>query len=161
MFNEIWERIKKETDIKTLKELAKKVDTTQSYVSRKKQKNEFPVKWAYSIGREYSLLTEWIITGEGPKNLFATNEPNIIYTKKTIKHKEPAGKDKEIDFLLKKIKQWLLEIKSENPKRVSWFECILEDKIPEYREWAKNKRIQEREKTSKESQDYLEKQKTA
>ncbi|MCI5146559.1 MAG: hypothetical protein D3923_13785 [Candidatus Electrothrix sp. AR3] len=160
MFNEIWERIKKETDIKTLKELAKKVETTQSYVSRKKQKNEFPVKWAYSIGREYSLLTEWIITGEGPKNLFATNEPDKLYTKKTIDQREPAEKD-EIDFLLRKIKQWLLELKKENPKRISWFECILEDKIPEYREWAKSKRMEEKIKTSKERQEYIEKQAAA
>ena len=147
-FNEIFERVKSKTDIGNFRQLADFIGTTQSYVSRKKGKNDFPILWAFTIGQEYGLSTDWILTGEEYKKSVVTNE--------TINHKEFSENDKEIDILLKKIKGWLIELKRKNPKRVSWFECILEDKIPEYREWAEKERDEKR--INEGSQDYPDQQ---
>ena len=67
MFDEIWKRIKKETDIQQLKELAKIIGTAQQSVSRKRKEDKFPIEWAYLVGKKYNLSTDWIIEGSGPK----------------------------------------------------------------------------------------------
>jgi hypothetical protein len=69
VFEEIWGRITSETEIKNLTELGRIVGSTQQYVSKKKKKDEFPVRWAYTVAKKYNLLTEWILTGEGPKSI--------------------------------------------------------------------------------------------
>jgi len=66
-FDKIWARIKKETPIKNLTELAEIAGITQSGLSKAKGRDNFSANWAYSVGKKYGLLTEWIMTGEGPK----------------------------------------------------------------------------------------------
>jgi hypothetical protein len=73
-FENIWYRIKKETGIKNLNELAEKIGMSQPSVSRIKKEGVFPAGWAYEIARQYGLLTEWIMTGEGPKRLNEVDE---------------------------------------------------------------------------------------
>ena len=40
---------------------------------------------------------------------------------------------------------WMVVLKKENPKRINWLECTLEDKIPEYKEWITARRLEEAE----------------
>ncbi|WP_028581725.1 LexA family transcriptional regulator [Desulfogranum japonicum] len=68
-FSKIWKRITSETEIKKFNQLAELVGTTGQYVSRKKNKDEFPIEWAYSVAKKYGLLTEWIIEGKEPRRL--------------------------------------------------------------------------------------------
>lgn len=68
-FTDSWDRIKKETNIKYLSDLAEVIETSQPNVSRQKKEKTFPPGWAYIVGKKYGLLTEWIMTGEGPKRL--------------------------------------------------------------------------------------------
>lgn len=68
-FLECWKRIKENTPIKTYTKLAQIVDSSQQYVSTKAKAGEFPAEWAFKVGRKYGILTEWILTGEGPKRI--------------------------------------------------------------------------------------------
>lgn len=68
-FESIWWRIKQETPLKNLTQLAEITGVTQSGLSKAKARNDFSASWAYSVGKKYGLLTEWIMTGEGPKSI--------------------------------------------------------------------------------------------
>ena len=67
-FSEIWNRISCETDIKNYSQLAQLIGISQQSVSSAKRKNRFPINWAYNVAKKYNLLTEWILTGKGPKS---------------------------------------------------------------------------------------------
>ena len=54
-------------------------------------------------------------------------------------------KRSELNELLEKLSSWMVELKKENPKRINWLECTLEDKIPEYKEWITARRLEEAE----------------
>lgn len=69
IFEEVWGRIKEETPLKNLTELAEITGITQSGLSKAKSRNEFSASWAYAVGRKYGLSTEWIMSGEGPKRM--------------------------------------------------------------------------------------------
>jgi hypothetical protein len=115
-FLSVWQRILEETDIKKLNELAEIVETTQPYISRKKKQDDFPVEWAYKVGRKYNLLTEWLLTGEGPKKIGSYETPtgpldegilvdSIIALEEVLKSKgrvmEPAAKAEIITQIYK------------------------------------------------------------
>lgn len=77
-FEKIWARIKLETNLKSLQGLANIVKISQPAVSEMKAKGKFPPGWAYLVGKEFGLLTEWIMTGEGPKRLEGCTEINPL-----------------------------------------------------------------------------------
>ena len=115
-FNSCWERVKGNTDLKTLEQLAEIAGTTQPNVSKKKNKGIFPADWAYLVGRKYGLLTEWIMTGEGPKKLSDIKRSN------------------NFDFLLE-IDEWLAELVAEEPFREDWFRGVFIDSFKQFAEW--------------------------
>jgi hypothetical protein len=79
-FDVIWQRISFETGIKSLRQLAVVIDKKQPTISAAKAKGDFPPGWAYLVGKKYGLLTEWIMTGEGPKRLSEGGEMNPLLT---------------------------------------------------------------------------------
>lgn len=150
VFIEIFNRIKNETDIKTLTLLAKFLGTTQPYISKKKKDNEFSANWAFKIAQKYSLSTDWILTGEGPKRLSLPSEKNTNYEKLSCENRERSliteknssyevlSEEKQTeDRVFRNLRDWIAELTRENPKRIYWFECVLEDRIPEYKEWVR------------------------
>ena len=114
-FKNIWERIKKETEIKTLTKLAELLEITQPSVSEMKKKGKFPTGWAYIVARKYKLSTEWIMTGEGPKNLILQKE--------------------EHDEYILMLEKWIKEISKEDPRKKYWFQCTIEESFPGFKEW--------------------------
>ncbi|MBU0481233.1 MAG: helix-turn-helix domain containing protein [Proteobacteria bacterium] len=126
IFDKIFERIKRETEIKSMAHLAKMVGTAQSYVSKKRKEDKFPVEWAYIVGREYDLLTEWILTGNGPKSLNDENERKIK--------------------LLNEVECWILNTDEEERGAVEWFTYDFRKKYPEFVEWLRKKEAEETEK---------------
>lgn len=72
-FVSVWKRLKEELGIKNYSQLAEIIGVSASNVSKKKQKNEFPADWAFLVGKKYNLLTDWILTGIGPKGIVETN----------------------------------------------------------------------------------------
>ena len=68
-FDAIFERIKSETEVSSLRQLAKIINKDQSTISSSKAKDNFPANWAFEVEKRYGLLTRWIMTGEGPKRL--------------------------------------------------------------------------------------------
>jgi len=123
-FEEIWGRIKQETPLKKLTELAEITGITQSGLSKAKRRNEFSGSWAYIVGKKYGLLTEWIMTGKGPKKL------------------EELPKSRKFE-LLNEFEEWLSEEVRMDPKRKDWFELQLLDSFSAFREW-KQKREDEK-----------------
>ena len=114
-FEETLARIKAEVGIKTLSELAKIVGSSQQYVSKKSKESEFPVQWAYLVGKNYGLLTEWIMTGEGQKRI----------------------QEKDRSAFLVELEVWAKEVsESENLK---WLENQIENQFPDFKRWREEK----------------------
>jgi hypothetical protein len=74
-FADAWTRIEQETGLKNQNEFAAAINISQAVVSKYKQRNIFQIEWAYAIAQKYGLLTEWIMTGTGPKRLSEAGEP--------------------------------------------------------------------------------------
>ncbi len=119
-FEEIWERIRKETDLKTLADLGQVIEKKQQTISYSKTKNEFSPAWAYLVGKKYGILTEWIMTGEGPKRL------------------GEEGKVRKFD-ILNQAEEWLTDEVIKNPKREFWFEVEFEKAFEEFKKWKEEK----------------------
>ena len=128
-FENIWGRIKAETELKSLQNLADTIEKTQPAISKAKAKGEFPPGWAYLVGKKYGLLTEWIMTGEGPKRL------------------DEKRKNSKFD-LLNEFEEWLTEEVKKTPSRKEWFEIQLLDSFAAFKNWKEEKEESEEEKGS-------------
>lgn len=115
-FEKIFERIKAETEIKSIRQLAETIGKKHPTVLSAKTKNNFPASWAYEVGRKFGLLTEWIMTGEGPKRL----EERITHRELTI---------------LDEFEEWSQEEILKNPERKVWLEIQLLDSFEKFRKW--------------------------
>ena len=118
-FLEIWERIKRETDIVKLGQLAKIIEISQSVVSKRKDENFFPVEWAYIVSKEKNLNIDWILEGTGP-----------------IRPGDQEGKKLELDFL-NDIEKWIHKNESKREGFTKWFEIEIERNFPEFKEWKR------------------------
>lgn len=118
-FFECFARIKSETDILNMTQLAELVNVSQSTVSKQNIKKEFPAEWAYSIGKKYNLLTEWIMEGVGPKRLSSKDHEELNLN------------------LLKEIENWVEDEKKIEPKFSDWFEVEFKQKFPKFAEWKR------------------------
>jgi len=119
-FEKIWGKIKQETGLKNLKNLAEIVGISQQAVSEMKAKGKFPPGWAYLVGKQFNLLTEWIMTGEGPKNI------------------EEMTKYRKIE-ILNEVEEWLAEEMKKNPRRESWFELQMIDSFESFKKWKRKR----------------------
>ena len=114
-FEKIWARIREETPIKNLTELAGISGITQSGLSKAKGRDYFSAEWAYLVGKKYGLLTEWIMTGEGPKRI------------------QEQGRS----AFLVELEEWAKEVsESENLK---WLENQIENQFPDFKRWREEK----------------------
>lgn len=116
VFEEVWGRIKKETPLKNLTELAEITGITQSGLSKAKSRNEFSASWAYAVGKKYGLLTEWIMTGKGPKRIEDALDRLIFY---------------------EELEQWARE--TGGSKNTSWLKSQIENFFPMFKEWRKRR----------------------
>lgn len=115
-FSEVWERVRSETNLKKIIDLAKFVGTSQPNVSKKKKENNFPIEWAYEIAKKNRLSIEWILEGNGPKRTEQCSEnPEII----------------------KQIVTWIQEQEKKEPGALAWFKYDFRKKYPEFDRWEK------------------------
>lgn len=96
-FDEIMKRLKNEVGIKNAYQLSKIIDVPQPTISRKKKKNLFEANWAYKLSKKFNLLTEWIMTGEGPKSLSLINKENRIKNNQLNDNIESTDKEKWVE----------------------------------------------------------------
>lgn len=120
-FEEIWDRIKKNTDIKNLTKLSEVIGITQGGVSRAKKRNNFSAEWAYLLAKRYGLLTEWIMTGEGPRR---------------IEEAQAATEKAEAGFL-REMELWAREVSGTG--NLDWLENQLESQFPAFKQWREEK----------------------
>ena len=121
-FDTVYNRVLESTDIKNQSDLALVVGVTQGAVSGWKSKKIWPEEWAFRIGQKYDFLTEWILTGKGPKRI---GEPIKL-------------KRHHFDFL-EDLEDWLLELIAKEPDRAEWAKHCISDALPAFREWKKKK----------------------
>ncbi|MDD2466659.1 MAG: hypothetical protein PHI97_21890 [Desulfobulbus sp.] len=115
-FDEIWARIKSETTLKSLQSLANIIKISQPAVSEMKGKGKFPPGWAYLVGKRFGLLTEWIMTGDGPKRLDELKGDWVFY---------------------EELEQWAKETgQSDN---IQWMRNQIESFFPMFKEWKKRR----------------------
>jgi hypothetical protein len=118
VFKKIWNRIKEETELKLLKQLAILVETSERALSNKKSRGKFDAEWAIKIEKVYGISAYWILTGEGEKRRGAgTEDPYAV-----------------------KLAEWM-KLKSEEDNRAkAHIEMTVEEALPEFKEWLKNKK---------------------
>lgn len=120
VFDIIWRRIKKETGLKTMQQLGEIIGKKQNTISSAKKRNDFPADWAYLLAKRYGLLTEWIMTGQGPKRLA---EAQHIEQPKT-------------EFL-RELELWATEVSGKGS--LEWLENQLESQFPAWKKWREEK----------------------
>lgn len=121
-FAVICNRVFKELSIDKDKQLVDILGVSQPTFSRKKSENTFDIEWAYFISRKYGLLTEWVLTGRGPKTL---------------------GTSTDDDFFVE-LERWGKDVsKSDN---IDWMKTQIDQTFPMFKAWRKRK---EDEKVSK------------
>ena len=121
-FKNAWERITKETKIKTLADLGKIIGKTSQNISTRKKKGNFPIEWAYLVGKKYQLSLDWILDGTGPKRINQVTDT-----------REPSK-----EYILE-LEEWLVEITEDDPRKQYWFECTIEESFPGFKQWRRKK----------------------
>lgn len=117
-FEDIFQRICKEIGIKSIRQLADIIGRKQPTISAAKSKNVFSAEWAYIIAKKYDLLTEWIMTGKGPKSL---NSIDKI----------------QEDLIFSEIKEWIGETSGKGSS--DWFENQFVRCFPDFLRWKEKK----------------------
>jgi hypothetical protein len=115
-FDAIFFRIKEETGIKSVRQLAGIIGKTHPTISAAKAKDNFSASWAFEIEKKFGLLTRWIMTGEGPKRL------------------KDVPQNRRFE-MLNEFEEWLSEEVRRNPERKIWFEIHLLDSFQKFAEW--------------------------
>lgn len=113
-FDSVWHRVQEATNIRTITELSEVVGVSQPNVSKRKKEGLFPEEWAYRVGSKYNVLTEWVLTGKGPKRLeHCTNG------------------------IFKELEEWVLQMSGSGNNE--WFVNQVEVAFPLFKEWKKRK----------------------
>lgn len=115
-FEEIFERVKKETAIKNTVHLAQVVGCAQPSVSGRKKQGTFPTDWAFKIAQKFGLSTDWIMTGQGSPR------------------PDQGGHGLEI---VNQIERWIQEQEKREPGALAWFTYDFRKKYPEFDRWEK------------------------
>jgi hypothetical protein len=111
----VCERLFDELSLKKDKQLIEILETSQPTFSRRKIEGIFPVEWAYLISIRYGLLTEWVLTGKGPKKIGSTMT----------------------DQFFSDLEQWGKETgKSDN---LEWLKAQIEMTFPMFKVWRKSR----------------------
>jgi len=121
-FDAVFNRVTSNTNIKNIVQLADFLDISQSAVSQKKKENNFPLEWAYKVGKEFDLSFDWLFEG---KDVF-------------------REKEKRANELLNELELWLNEKAKNQPAIIDWFKYEMITKYPDFAEW-KRKAEEERE----------------
>lgn len=125
-FDTVWKRICETTDIKKQIDLEEIVGVKQNTVSARKKQDIWPEEWAYRIGQKYNLLTEWILTGRGPKNLENTIDKSHFK-----------------NSILNEIDEWLSDLVSNDQDNRIWFKVEFQNKFGMFAEWKKRREEEE------------------
>ena len=122
-FDEVVERIREVTGKRKKGEICEELGTTTVSLNARRNKNDFDANWAFKIAKKYSLSTDWILTGKGPKSL------KDIYEQPATKKLPPLFEE------IAQLQEWLSEITAIEPERRAWFKMELLDTFPAFKGW--------------------------
>lgn len=101
-FEKVLERFENECGRLPDSQIASIIGVHKSTFSNKRKKEKFfPPDWAFYLAQEYELLTEWLLTGKGPKRISEQDG-----------YKYPILKDIEL---------WIDDMMSKDPDSHAWF----------------------------------------
>lgn len=100
-FSEIWERITQKTEIETQQQLADLLERSQQAISKKKEKDEMPVHYVYTVAKKYNLSMDWLINGK------TMGKPEDIFDKMREWAEAEQVTNAELERRLPDFKQWL------------------------------------------------------
>lgn len=100
-------------------QLSEIIKTSASNVTKRKEEDNFPPGWAYYVSKETGLLTEWILTGKGPKSL---NE---------------LSKKNENSIFLTDLEKWAQEMTGN--ENIEWLEKQILELFPAFKIWREKK----------------------
>jgi hypothetical protein len=132
-FDEVWKRVQKECQIKNMTHLSRVVEVSQQNVSKKKKEGIFPPEWGYRIAVKYNILTEWVMTGNGPKSL------NEMYV-----HGERNSSERHPYKIIRLFTSWFDELITHDPEREKWFQYQLIDAFPKFEIWMNSTKTKEK-----------------
>lgn len=128
-FDTCFERIKTETKIATLSDLADAIGRRQPTISEAKKKGQFHAQWAYELELKTGLLTRWIMTGEGPKR---HGEPQDSTPDPVI---QTESADMPVYFT--DLVAWGREFSGSG--NLEWLENLLDSCLPAFKKWRDQK----------------------
>ncbi len=131
-FDEVWERVKTETGMQHLHELATFLEKKRPFISAKKKANKFETDWAFRIAQEYGLSTDWIMTGEGQKII---KETGI---------KATCGTEEQHHEFVVLISRWFNELINNDLGREDWIKYNFIDAFPKFEIWMNAKEAEEK-----------------
>lgn len=119
-FVNCWERVKQATRLRKQTELADFLNISSSNISEAKVKDRFPLHWAFKIGQEFKICTDWIMTGQESQD----TEPGGIKRQKSESEEDRVYHS--LDYILQQgntyqrgvVKGYLNELADEITERV-------------------------------------------
>ncbi len=93
-FADCWERVKQATRLRKQTELADFLNISSSNISEAKIKDRFPLHWAFKIGQQFELCTDWIMTGQESQD----TEPGGRKRRKSESEEDPVYQS--LDYIL-------------------------------------------------------------
>ena len=122
-FDSVWLRITEETNIKTFVQLAEIIGKTHQNISAAKKRGTFPPEWAFRVWEVSGVLTEWLMTGIGPKRLPDSEAPSV---------------QKNLQRLFSDLSEYAASVSdSEN---FGWLENQIEICLPSFKIWREQKK---------------------
>jgi len=79
-FDEVWERLCRATGWRKLGEMADFLAIKSPSVSGAKSRGTFPIEWAFKIGQEFGLSTDWILTGKEVSGAQSSFNKDLLLT---------------------------------------------------------------------------------
>ena len=137
-FEDIWQRVKNATEIKNMAKLAETLGISQAAISKAKAKKEFQISWAFRLGQQYGILTEWIMTGEGPKRIEEAAKESV-----SVGISQP-GSDVTPDFFAQ-LAEWARE--TSGTEDLQWIEKQIDVCFPAFRMWREEKEAEAKKTT--------------
>ena len=125
-YEPVWERVKQITGWKKDNELALFLEVKPGTVSGAKQRDSFPIQWAFKIAQDFESNTDWLMTGEGPMKSgeAAQGDENLQGLKR-------RREDKFVDKFLMELDNRLMSLEKEDPGYRAWFRIECKKRFPE------------------------------
>lgn len=129
-FETCFARVKAETNIKNLSDLADMIGRRQPTISENRKKGTFLPQWAYELEIKTGLTTRWIMTGEGPKRFGGRDIQGNTETPQAIM---------DIPSCILDLAAWAKDFAGSG-NNFDWLENLLDTCLPPFKTWKEQRK---------------------